>query len=135
MLSPKVCEPKNKNSTFSDMRFVRKRILRDLMWLALLIGVLAVLPIEYGPPKAEPTPTASKDWWEATYDACDARNQHEYRRAEAMFTKALELAGNEPTFLISSLESLAEVKRELGKEVEARALMARAAQLRYAHPR
>lgn len=116
------------------MRWVRRRILRDLLWLGLLMGVLAFLPISYGPPQAKPTPVASRDWWETTYDACDAVNNHEYRRAEAMFEQALGLAGLEPTYQVSSLESLAHVKRELGKEVEANALSARAAQLRYANP-
>lgn len=116
------------------MRWVRQRIFRDLLWLGLLTGVLAFLPISYGPPEVKPTPVVSRTWWETTYDACDAVNNHEYRRAEAMFEQAVTLAGDEPTYLVSSLESLAHVKRELGKEPEANGLVARAAQLRYAHP-
>ncbi len=118
------------------MRWVRKRIALDFFWLALLMGILAYLPINQGvaAPRAQSTPVASERWWQTTYDACDAVNNHEFGRAEAMFTEAVSLAGSEPTFLVASLESLANVKRQLGKNVEADGLTARAAQLRYAHP-
>lgn len=112
------------------MRFVRKRLFRDLLWLVLLLGLFSLFPVS----RPASQPVASRDWWETTYDACDAVNNHDYLRAEALFTHAIKLSEGKPSFQASSLESLASVKRQLGKTIEAEALMSRASQVRFANP-